>query len=140
MTLSLLHRLLVLASLLLLPNLFLSPFDSSPELQLLLSPHASPALAWLSALVRWDSVHFLGMASPAALPGGVAGVGAGGPPEATLGGYVWEHSLAFQPGLVWLLRLAGQLGRTVWSPAQAIGFTSLLAVAASSLCPALLFQ
>lgn len=86
----------------------------------------------LSNLIRWDSLHFLGLASPDALPATFSDGS---------GGYLSEPSLAFQPGLVWLLRGTGWLGRgAVWNISSAISVTSALAVLASALAPVLLYQ
>ncbi|CAO1636071.1 unnamed protein product [Sympodiomycopsis kandeliae] len=135
--LSLTHRLLVLIALLILPNL-ITPFDASPHLQMMLDAgHGqSTATQFASHLIRWDSLHFLGLANPAAMPRPTSTPGGEG-----LGGYAYEHSLAFQPGIIWLLRLAGylKLGST-WSLTGAIFLTSAAAVLTSSLCCVLLYH
>lgn len=131
--LSLLHRFLSLSLLCIIPSLIVQPFDSSAQL---LSPatSSSPASPWRLTdwLVRWDSIHFLGAASPEPLPASGDEVGGGG--------YQWEQTLAFQPGLVWLLRLAGYSVQGRWSLDAAVGWTTVLAVLSSSLCPLLLYQ
>lgn len=127
---SIFHRLLVLLLLLCLP-LVLRPFDTSSQLQLLLNDGRTPSMPTrlLSNLIRWDSIHFLGLASPVGLPDSDA-----------QGGYQWEHSLAFQPGIIWLLRLAGLSFGGRWSPTSSIAIVSLLSWVVSSLTPMLLFQ
>ncbi|PWN20921.1 NAD(P)-binding protein [Microstroma glucosiphilum] len=129
--LSITHRLLVLSSLLLLPYL-IPPFDSSAQLQLPTTNSIPTILRPVSNLVRWDSLHFLGLASPDALPA---------TPSSGSGGYLSEQSLAFQPGLVWLLRGTGWLGgEASWNSSLAVYITSAMAVLASTLAPVLLYQ
>lgn len=121
--LSLCHRCLVLASLFALST-FTLPFDTSAHLQL--DRHDGDAdrsflRRLASALVRWDTVHFLGAASPP--------------------GIEWEHTLAFQPGLIWLLRLAGYCNAAgQWNSTGAVILTSVTGTVTSCLAPPLLFQ
>lgn len=133
--LSLLHRLFVLFCLLLLPTV-VSTFDSSSELQLLLGSNGSIGTRLASHLIRWDSLHFVGLGSPAAMPSPTTGK-----TNNAMGGYAHEHNLAFQPGIVYLLRAAGFscLGQS-WSAPLAITLTSVAAVLASSASSVLLYQ
>lgn len=135
--LSLRHHLLVLTCLLLLP-LVVNPFDSSAELQILLGSDPSILTRLASHLIRWDSLHFLGLASPTAMPR---------PPVANptnsqgQGGYLYEHSLAFQPGIVYLLRVLGYASLDgQWSATSSILLTSGLAVTVSTLHSVMLYQ
>lgn len=159
--LTMLHRIISVAML-----LFCSGrqtlFDSSPFLMLQLDSglqsktkdnvgpggNTSSLSRIAPALVRWDSLHFLGIASPRPLP----------LPDPSLvdisqlvrsggGGLYAEHSLAFQPAIVWLLRLCGYTWHTserganrVWDPSQAIVITSLLATVASLALPILFYR
>lgn len=74
---------------------------------------------WAVPFVRWDTVYFVGMAHP-------------------LGGYQYEQMLAFQPGIVGVLRLLGTSGST-WSPTRAVVRTALLANILSCVSPVLLY-
>lgn len=128
--LSLLHRLLALLILFAIP-LAVQPFDSSA--QLLSSPSNASPWRLSNYLVRWDSLHFLGAASPEALP-------PVGDMASSDGGYQWENTLAFQPALVWLLRFAGNMGAGGWNIDASVGWTTAFALLSSSLCPPLLYQ
>lgn len=82
------------------------------------------------AFVRWDTVYFLSLASP-------------GDVGQHVGGYDVEQSLAFQPGIVYLLRWTGYVTPRLdgeWSPTCAILLTTLLANMASLISPLLLYQ
>jgi phosphatidylinositol glycan class V len=137
------HRGLTIA-VLFFSAIILSPFDSSPWIQLRLDATSSP-LSTLFALplLRWDSLHFLAMASPRSLPLPASISYAGQlPSQAGGGGIHLEQSLAFQPGIVWLLRLLGSRGNDVmtWNPTQALYMTSLVATMLSILSPVLLYR
>ncbi|UZJ51144.1 hypothetical protein CBS101457_000464 [Exobasidium rhododendri] len=137
------HRGLTLA-LLIVAALLQSPFDSSAWLQLRLDASATP-LATLFALplLKWDALHFLAIASPRALPLPPPNLHVGQTPnEAGWGGVQSEQSFAFQPGIVWLLRIMGhQRGdRLSWNPSQSILLTSTLATMMSILQPLMLFS
>lgn len=125
------HRLAILACLAMLP-LVVQPFDTSAELLTVRSVSGDDTI-WrrlASNLIRWDSIHFLGAASPSSLPAGSAGAG----------GYRYESTLAFQPGLVWLLRLCGSQTGLSWSWTQAVVVVSALAVLLSAATPPLLYR
>lgn len=103
-------------------------FDTSSLL--LLAPHAA-----LAPLVRWDTLYFLAAASPTALPSLVQGDA-----EKLSGGYAYEQVLAFQPGLVALLRAAGYAWTDGWSVNAAILGGTVAATLASIIAPLLLFR
>jgi phosphatidylinositol glycan class V len=142
---TLLHRCAVLA-ILLLSSIAQLPFDSSSRIQLQLDATSYPLFTSLALpFLKWDTLHFLGMASPRPLPLPYFASSSGqDPSQAGGGGLQFEHSLAFQPGMVWLLRLLGSqsINRDdlAWSPAQAILLTSLLATIVGALQPVLLYR
>ncbi|SPO30064.1 related to GPI18 - mannosyltransferase [Ustilago trichophora] len=77
---------------------------------------SSGSFNWLLAFVRWDTIYFLSSAAPTSLN------------TIHTGGYEWEQTLAFQPGIIALLRGSGFVtpemdGR--WSPTTAVLFTTL---------------
>lgn len=141
------HRLLAL-SVLLVAGAAQSSFDASGEQLVLLPSLAHPGGALLQPLVaaagpllvplvRWDTLHYLGAASPRPLPtSSSAHLSWWG------SGYAYEHTLAFQPGLPALLRWAGRLGTSgepeTWQIEQSLVITTALAVLASALAPVLL--
>ncbi|PWY99352.1 mannosyltransferase [Testicularia cyperi] len=88
----------------------------------------------LLAFVRWDTIYFLSAASPSS----------GQEPDLPhAGGYHLEQTLAFQPGIVLLLRAAGFVTPSMdgsWSPTSAILATALLANLATLIAPLLLFD
>lgn len=119
--LTLLHRLLTLALLLLFTALQ-SPFDAS-------SPILSTAQRLLhpSALLRWDSTHYFSQGAAHALDGAPAG-------------YAWEHNAAFQPGLPFVIRAAGRLGLGgEWNAEVAVWASALFCLLTSVACPAVLY-
>ncbi|KAI3617854.1 hypothetical protein CBS9595_003763 [Malassezia furfur] len=97
-------------------------FDTSGELvqYTFAQPGDSTAWdTWAVPFVRWDTVYFVAAAAH---------------------GYTYEQMLAFQPGIVAVLRAAGFLGALdAWSPTRAIVVGTLAANAASTLAPLLLF-
>ena len=139
---TILHRLLAFFILQLSAQL-IPRFDSSASL-LLLSASPSRWRPWLAPLIRWDTLHFLGVASPEQLPPSptqaslhdAASAAAGG----TAGGYLFEHSLAFQAGLPMIMRVAGGIGTRSWSAEQAVIVTTVLAWICSILSPPLLYR
>lgn len=127
--LSLLVRLLAIF-LLLTSSAVQQAFDTSPNLlSYSLDPQSHHGLSsgpfkWLLFFVRWDTIYFLSSASPDL-------------------GYQWEQSLAFQPGIIALLRLTGYVTPSFdgkWSPTAAVLGTTLLANIAATLAPVLLFR
>ena len=120
-----------------------SPFDSSAWIQLRLDATFTP-VSTLCALpfLRWDSLHFLAMASPRPLPLPFSTFSGGEQPrQARGGGTQYEQSLAFQPGIIWVLKLLGSRGSAwEWSPSQAVLLTSALAAVVSAFLPLLLFR
>lgn len=79
---------------------------------------------WALALLRWDTIYFVASASPAH-------------------GYQWEQTLAFQPGIVALLRALGYVTPSLdgdWSPTSAILLCALLANVAALFSPVLLYR
>ncbi len=138
---SVLHRAACFALLQISAQL-LPHFDSSAYLLFLRksSPRASSATAWLSPLIRWDTLHFLGVASPDPLPPSPDGLA----PASALGGYEAEHTLAFQAGVPALLRWAGKVASSVtgqeWSIEQAVTLATAAALVCSILSPVLLFM
>ncbi|KAN0062805.1 ER membrane glycoprotein subunit of the GPI transamidase complex-like protein [Thecaphora frezii] len=116
-------------------------FDSSPHLvTLALDPQNHHGLsfgeyAWLKAFIRWDTVYFVSLAAPAHL------AASHDPRFPGVGGYTHEQMLAFQPGIVALLRLTGYLSPTAgWSPVSAILLTTLLANLATFAAPLIFFR
>lgn len=114
-------------------------FDTSHELlSFSLDPQTSHGLSagsfkWLLAFVRWDTIYFVASASPSSST--TVGVHEGG--------YATEQSLAFQPGIVELLRIAGYVTPSMdgaWSPTAAILVTTVLANAASVASTVLLYR
>lgn len=149
------HRVLALTTLVAASLLQPAHFDTSAQLLLSLDATSPSGRGrWLtrvaSALTRWDTLHFLGVASPRPLPlprGLVHDRGwhvADKQGTAAGGGLQHEHSLAWQPGIIWLLRLAGYRSLDgllqSWSPVQAVLLVSLLATAVSCLLPVLLYR
>ena len=100
-------------------------FDTSGELvRLTLRPGAWDAYwdAWAAPFVRWDTVYFVAMAER---------------------GYVYEQMLAFQPGIVHVLRVMGSVPRVwgaPWSPTCAVLGGAIAANLASILAPVLLYR
>ncbi|KAJ9475495.1 GPI mannosyltransferase 2 [Pseudozyma hubeiensis] len=114
-------------------------FDTSHELlSFSLDPLTSHGLSaggfkWLLAFVRWDTIYFVAAASPSSST--TVGV--------HQGGYATEQSLAFQPGIVALLRIAGYVTPSLdgaWSPTAAILVITALANAAAVASPVLLYR
>ena len=98
-------------------------FDTSGALLRWTIPGADREVAWDTwavPFVRWDTVYFVGMAHP-------------------LGGYQYEQMLAFQPGIVGILRLLGTSHASPWSPTRAVVRTTLLANILSCVSPVLLY-
>ena len=97
-------------------------FDTSGELvQYTLAQHVDEAAwnTWAVPFVRWDTVYFVAAAAH---------------------GYTYEQMLAFQPGIVAMLRAAGLVGASgAWSATRAVVVGTLAANAASTLAPLLLF-
>ncbi|SJX65610.1 related to GPI18-mannosyltransferase [Sporisorium reilianum f. sp. reilianum] len=133
--LSLLVR-LVSVTLLIVASQLQQAFNTSHELlSYSLDPHTAHGLSagpfkWALALVRWDTVYFVASASPSV-------------DSVHSGGYAWEQTLAFQPGIVALLRVAGYLTPSLsgeWSPTSAILVTAVLANLAAALSPVLLHR
>ncbi|WFC95756.1 ER membrane glycoprotein subunit of the GPI transamidase complex-like protein [Malassezia brasiliensis] len=97
-------------------------FDTSGELvQYTFGQPVDEAVwnTWAVPFVRWDTVYFVAAAAH---------------------GYTYEQMLAFQPGIVAVLRAAGYLGTPeAWSPTRAVMVGTLAANAASTLAPLLLF-
>lgn len=152
-----LHRAACIALLVLAAHLQ-TPFDSSPTLQLQLDatpPTSSPRILkrLASPFLRWDTLHFLGIASPRPLPASDvlhASTAYALQANRSASGLRLEHSLAFQPAILWMLRLAGYRplqafmwsaggDAMTWDPAQAVLLVSILAAAVSSFSPALLY-
>lgn len=110
-------------------------FDTSHELlSYSLDPSTAHGLStgpfkWVLSFIRWDTIYFLAAASPSS--------------PLHRGGYAWEQTLAFQPGIIGLLHLCGyvtpQLDGT-WSPTAAILVTTLLANLATLVGPVLLYR
>lgn len=130
------HRLVSLA-LLVIFSVFQTPFDTSSRLLLDLDGHNFPARTqgiWSLAgpLLRWDTTHFLGIASPRSLPPSE--------PRATaFAGLSAEHHFAFQSGIVTLLRFCGGLLSSSWAPRQALLVTAVVSTLTSLLSPSLLY-
>lgn len=112
-------------------------FDTSHELlSYALDPQTIHGLSagsfkWVLAFVRWDTVYFLAAASPSA------------PNSIHPGGYNWEQTLAFQPGIIALLRVSGYVTPSLdvtWSPTSAILVATLLANLAAVFSPLLLYR
>lgn len=134
--------------LLLVSSNFQRHFDTSSTLQLLTSlPTSSPILNLLAIpLLRWDGLHFLGIASPIPLPipPSTSSERISIPPSF---GYSSEHSLAFQSGLEWILRFDGYVSsylngdqKVEWNAIHSVLLASLLAGLLSLLSPLLLYQ
>ncbi|SPO31286.1 related to GPI18 - mannosyltransferase [Ustilago trichophora] len=92
---------------------------------------SSGAFNWLLAFVRWDTIYFLSSAAPTSLN------------TIHTGGYAWEQTLAFQPGIIAILRACGYVtpemdGR--WSPTAAILLTTLLGNVLAVVSPVLLHR
>ncbi len=111
-------------------------FDTSHELlSYALDPQTLHGLSagsfrWALVLVRWDTVYFLAAASAS-------------PSSIHAGGYNWEQTLAFQPGIIALLRACGYVTPSLdgtWSPTSAILMATLLANLAAILSPLLLHR
>lgn len=146
--LTILHRIFVYI-LLFISSQSQRNFDTSPSLQLLTSfSSSSPILNLLTLpLLRWDGLHFLGVASPIPLPipPSTSSEHVQIPPSF---GYNSEHTLAWQSGLEWILRATGWIGSSLefnegewkWNSVQSILFTSLLAGILSLFSPLLLYQ
>lgn len=98
-------------------------FDTSGKLLRESIPGAADEAAWNTwavPFVRWDTVYFVGMAHPQS-------------------GYEYEQMLAFQPGIVSVLRWLGSSIDSPWSPTRAVLSTVLLANLLSCLSPVLLY-
>lgn len=112
----------VSVSLLLVATHAQQAFDTSGEIvQHTLQHRTNPAAwdVWSVPFVRWDTVYFVAAAAE---------------------GYTYEQMLAFQPGIVGLLRLAGYASLNYeWSPTVAVLITTVLANAATWLSPLLLY-
>lgn len=142
---TILHRSALIA-LVLISACVQSPFDSSAWIQLQLDATQSP-LSTLFALplVRWDTLHFLASASPRPLPLPYSiSHPEQNPRQAQGGGLQLESSLAFQPGIIWLLRILGcrsiKCSDVEWNPSQAVLLTSALSTIVGLVQPALLFR
>lgn len=98
-------------------------FDTSGDLVgwTLRAPPGDAWTRWARHLVRWDTVYFVGMADPAR-------------------GYVYEQMLAFQPGIVGVLRLLGYDAQGAWDPARAVLRASALVQVLSVAAPVLLYR
>lgn len=147
LTATVLHR-LVAVSILVLSGVAQGSFDASGQQLVLLASRIQPGASrlqdlagtirpFLTPFVRWDTLHFLGAAAPRPIP----------TPASTMpawweGGYAYEHSLAFQPGLSFLLRWTGYVGTSRspedWNVEQSILLTTTLAIMAGALAPVLL--
>lgn len=142
---TLFHRLILIATLLFSSALQL-PFDSSASIQLQLdATHYLPLTSLALPFLRWDTLHFLAMASPRPLPLPSSASSSGQHPyQARGGGLQFEKSLAFQPGIIWLLKILGNrfmsLEDLEWNPSQAVLLTSALATVLGALQPALLYR
>ncbi|KAF6767042.1 GPI mannosyltransferase 2 [Kalmanozyma brasiliensis GHG001] len=126
---------IALASLLILTAHLQQAFDTSHELlSYSLDPATTHSLSagpfkWALAFVRWDTIYFLAAASPST--------------PVHRGGYAWEQTLAFQPGIIGLLRVCGYATPQLdgaWSPTAAILVTALLANLAAAISPVLLYR
>jgi phosphatidylinositol glycan class V len=140
---TIIHRGLLIATLF-FASALQSSFDSSAWLQLRLDATATPISSSLALpLLRWDTLHFIAMASPRPLPLPVSTSHAGHYPRQAKGGTIQaEQSLAFQPGIVWLLRMSGyrDSNKMTWNPSQAVLLTSTLAAILSCVLPLMLFR
>ncbi|WFD00338.1 ER membrane glycoprotein subunit of the GPI transamidase complex-like protein [Malassezia yamatoensis] len=98
------------------------PFDTSGDIvQHTLAGNGNSAAwaPWASPFVRWDTVYFVAAAAH---------------------GYTHEQMLAFQPGIVGMIRLAGYLHPgSGWNPTVAVLVATALANLAAWLGPFLLF-
>ncbi|PWN52318.1 hypothetical protein IE53DRAFT_295539, partial [Violaceomyces palustris] len=139
-------------------SLVQEPFDSSAELlSLTLDPRNEFGLlagswSWLKCFIRWDTIYFLTMASPEMeLRLGTDDAVIVKEAVAKARGYAYEQMLAFQPGIVALLRGLGylSLGNTsrlygpvplVWDPARSILLATILANLATLAAPLLLYR
>nr|CDI56021.1 conserved hypothetical protein [Melanopsichium pennsylvanicum 4] len=95
----------------------------------LLHSLSSGGFQFLLSFVRWDTIYFVSSAAPTS--------------QLHKGGYVWEQALAFQPGIIALLRLAGFVTPSMdgeWSPTSSMLLTTLLSNLATMLSPILLFR
>lgn len=150
------HRILAIFTLLLSAK-FVQHFDSSASLQLSLDKESRTSTSFVLlrqyafSSLRWDVLHFLGIASPRPLPlsdqldlsmpiqqqfwSPLKGFG---------GGLQYENSIAFQPGIIWILRLAGypfsMLSKMKeeprsWDPIRSLWITSTLATVVSIALP-----
>lgn len=143
-----LHR-LVAVSILVLCGIAQSSFDASGQQLVLLASRTQPGASkiqgiartirtFLTSFVRWDTLHFLGAAAPRPIPTPASAI-----PAWWEGGYAYEHSLAFQPGLPALLRWTGYVGTSgsseSWNVELSILLTTILAIVAGALTPVLLF-
>lgn len=132
---SLLVRFLSITLLILTSSLQQS-FDTSHELlSYSLDAQTSHGLSlgsfnWLLTFVRWDTIYFLSSASPSTT-------------RQHAGGYQWEQTLAFQPGIISILRITGYVTPSLdgmWSPTAALLLTTVLANLATLVGPVLLFR
>lgn len=100
-------------------------FDTSGEIvQHTLGAHAGEWDVWAAPFVRWDTVYFVAAAAH---------------------GYTTEQALAFQPGIVGVLRLGGYIGRlwdasAPWDATAAVVVATVLANIASWASPLLLYE
>lgn len=100
-------------------------FDTSGEIvQHTLGARAGEWDVWAAPFVRWDTVYFVAAAAH---------------------GYTTEQALAFQPGIVSVLRLGGYIGRlwdasAPWDATAAVVVATVLANIASWASPLLLYE
>lgn len=121
----------------------LLPFDTSHVLQLRLDAPTQSLSSFLALpFLRWDTLHFLGIASPRSLPSPHSVLHASYGLQDVAYGLSAEHSLAFQPGIIGLLRLAGyhDTAGASWSPSQSLLLVSILSTVISCTLPFLLYR
>jgi GPI mannosyltransferase 2 len=147
------HRLLSI-SILLLSAKYMQHFDSSASLQLILDKESKNGLLrqYAFSTLRWDILHFLGVASPRPLPLSdqinpfiPIQQQIWSPLKGSGGGLRYENSIAFQPGIIWILRLTGyplsmlqstgQEKAESWNPIHSLCITSSLATFVSIVLP-----
>ncbi|PWN37208.1 uncharacterized protein FA14DRAFT_187335 [Meira miltonrushii] len=147
------HRILAIVTLLLSAK-FVQHFDSSASLQLILDKESRTSTSfgllrhYAFSSLRWDVLHFLGVASPRPLPlsdqldlSAPVQQQFWSPLKGFGGGLQYENSIAFQPGIIWLLRLTGypsyttEEGPRSWDPIRSLWITSTLATIISITLP-----
>lgn len=103
-------------------------FDTSAALvRMTLPPGAGDAYwdAWAAPFVRWDAIYFVALAHPER-------------------GYMYENTLAFQPGIVHVLRVFGYLptfwGDLRWSSTYAVLGAACIANLLTCIAPVLLYR